>query len=223
MKFNSHLLKLCMIVSSLNFVRLEAGVSFEAKLASQAVDQGIVEADMNWQASAEIGFGDFYLGAWGLTPLEDKGAPNFFEERYELYLGHGWAVADKVGLDLGVTRLINPSADDATEGYVGLFAELGTFSPSLYIYNDFDADQWSAEVATTVSIPLNLLPVDVSARLGAVDGDIDHRYLEVDLVYPLELSDEASLAFGLHYADNDFGRGVPDGNLFGSVSATLSF
>lgn len=223
MKLNPHIFKLCVLSALSLIVRLEADVSFEATVASQAVDQGIEEADLNWQSSIEFGFGDFYAGGWSLAPLEEKGSPNFFDERYELYVGHGWALADKVGLDLGVTRLLNPNADDTTEAYLGLFAELGTLSPSIYIYNDFDLDQWSVEAATTVSVPLDLLPFDATARLGAVEGDFDYRYFEMDLVYPVELTNAANLSLGLHYSDNDFGMGVPDSSLYGSASIRLRF
>ena len=223
MKLNPHILKLSLFFALGLVARSEAGVSFEVTGASESVERGITEADMNWQSLLEFGFGDFYAGGWSLAPLEEKGSPNFFDERYELYAGYGWALADRLGLDAGAIRYLNPNAEDTTEAYLGLFAELGTFSPSIYIYNDIDRDQWVAEAATTLSVPLDLFPFDATARLGAVEGDVDYRYFELDLVYPLELTDAANLSLGLHYSDNDFGMGVPDSRLYGSASVSLRF
>lgn len=223
MKLNSHILKLCALSSISLLGRVDGGVSVEATFASQAFDRGIAEADLNWQTSVEFGFGDFYVGAWALMPVENKAAPDFFSERYEVYLGKGWAIADKVGFDAGLIRSVNPRVSDTTEAFLGVFAEFGTFSPSLYIYNDFDLERWVAEAATTISIPLDLFPVDATARLGVVEADFDYSYFELDLIYPVELSDAALLSLGLHYSDNDFGGGVPDGNFYGSASVRLKF
>lgn len=223
MKLNSHVLTLGVFAVTRFCCASESSVSVEVSVASKAIDQGLVEADLNWQSSLEFAYGDFYLGGWSMAPLERKGSPQFFDERYEIYFGHGWALGDAIGLDLGATRFLNPNDEDTTEAYLGFFAELGTFSPSVYIYADLDTERWSAEFATTVSLPLELFPVEATARLGAVDGEVDYRYLEVDLIYPVELSDSVKLSVGLHYSDNDFGEGVPDGSLFGSAAVRFGF
>ncbi|MBK1880374.1 hypothetical protein [Pelagicoccus mobilis] len=223
MKLNSHFAKLCLFSVSSIAPLVHAGISFEAKAASEAFYRGIQEADVNWQSSLELGFGDFYLGAWGLSPEEGRSAPDLFNERYEIYTGYGWALADLVGLDVGAIRGLDPHDDEFTEAYVGLYAEFGTIAPSIYIYNDIDTDQWTAEAEATLSVPLNLFPIDTTARLGLIDGDVDYSYFEVDLVYPIRLGDLAKLSLGLHYTDNDFGIGVPDNSLYGSASVRLNF
>lgn len=200
-----------------------ADVAMDVSVNSLYVDRGVQIADLTWHPSAEFSQGDFYSGLWVAQPLEKTGAPDFFADELDLYVGYGWALGHKSALDVGVTRHWISGSDASTEAYVGFAAELGTFAPTVYFYNDFDLDEFVVEATTTVAIPLEGFPVEATGRLGFVDGESDYRFIGVDVIYPVELSDSARLAFGLHYSSNDLGEAVPDSNLYGSASFSIGF
>lgn len=195
----------------------------EATVSSRYVFRGLKAAEFTVHPAAELAAGNFYGGVWAALPLEGKGAPDRFLEEYDFYVGHGWALSDKVGLDVGATRYTYSGADDSTEAYVGFFAELGTVNPSLYLYNDFDLDTTTVEATATAAVPLQGFPFEATARLGRVEGDDDYTYYGLDLVYPIALSDLAKLSLGLHYSGNDFGAAQPDDHLYASAAVRLSF
>ncbi len=197
--------------------------STEVGVQSVYVHRGLKEAELTWFPSVEFVEKDFYAGVWAALPLENKGSPQFFDDKVDFYAGYAWAIGDKWALDLGGIHHERSSRDDSTEGYLGVFGELGTISPALYLYNDFDRDELVLEAAATVAVPLQGFPFEATGRFGLIDGDVDYSYFGVDLIYPVELSDAASLSLGLHYDDNDFGFGVSDSNLYGSASLRLSF
>ncbi|MDQ8199977.1 hypothetical protein QEH56_17570 [Pelagicoccus enzymogenes] len=224
MKADRLLSRLCLTM--LPFVcagALGGEFSTEVKVQSAYLDRGIKAADLTWFPSIEYAEGGFYVGAWAALPLEKKGSPNFYGDEVDLYAGYGWPVADKWGLDFGGIRHEHSGRAGTDEVYLGLFGELGTVSPSIYIYKDFDTRELFVEAAATVAVPLEGFPFEATGRLGYSDANRDYRYFGVDLVYPVELSRSSSLSLGLHYDDNDFGLGVPDSNLYGSASFQLRF
>ncbi len=200
-----------------------AEVSVETIFSSAYVNRGVKTADLTWFPSVEFGEKDFYAGIWAALPLEGKGDPDFFRDEVDFYAGYGWALSNKWALDVGGIYHKLPSGTDTVEAYVGVFGELGSISPSIYIYKDFDTEELALESSATVSIPWEGFPFEATARLGFIDGENDYGYFGVDLIYPVELSDSALLSFGLHYDGNDFGFAVPDSNLYGSASLRLSF
>lgn len=195
----------------------------EARFQSAYVDRGIKAGEFTWLPSLEYSHEDFYVGIWAEQPLEKKGSPRFFGDEIDLYAGYGWALADKWAVDLGAIHHSVPDGGSSEEAYLGLFGELGTVSPSIYIYKDFDTRELFVEAAATVAVPLEGFPFEATGRLGYLDGNADYRYFGLDLVYPFELKGESTLSFGLHYDSNDLGRGVPDDSLYGSASFRFRF
>ncbi|MBC2607187.1 TorF family putative porin [Pelagicoccus albus] len=201
----------------------DADVYAEAVVSSLYVDRGLQAADLTVFPSIEFSEGDFYAGAWAVRPLENRGSPDFFDDELDLYAGYGWALSRKIALDVGLTRHFVSGDDDSSEAHAGIFAELGTVSPSLYLFHDFDLSESAAELSATVAVPLEGFPFEATGTLGYFDGDEDYSYFGLDLIYPIELSDASRLSFGLHYASNDFGALVPDSSLFGSASISFGF
>lgn len=224
MKLNHHISGIGLILAGSFSFSVSAGdFSVETEVSSVYVNRGLKTAELTWFPSVEFAEKDFYAGVWAALPLEKKGRPDFFQDEVDFYAGYGWALSDKWALDLGGIYHDIPSGENTNEAYLGLFGELGTLSPSIYLFKDFDTGEAALEAAATLVIPLQGFPFELTGRLGLIDGDTDYSYFGVDLIYPIELSDVASLSFGVHYDDNDFGFGVPDSLLYGSASVRLSF
>ncbi|MDQ8184755.1 hypothetical protein [Pelagicoccus sp. SDUM812002] len=222
MKLNHHLSKLYFWGAVFIATSGRASeISVDTTVQSAYLDRGIKTADLTWFPTIEFSQNDFYLGAWAALPLEKKGSPNFFREEINFYAGYGFAIADKWAMDFGGTHYKYSVGESSNEAYLGIYGELGTVSPSVYIYKDFDTKELFVEAAATVALPLQGFPFEATGRVGFSDRDQDYRYFGVDLVYPIELSSDSTLSFGLHYDDNDFG--VPDSNLYGSASVGLRF
>lgn len=203
--------------------RAVADASAGLELSSAYVDRGLRLADFTFHPSIEMSSGDFYGGIWTALPVENREAAETTGDQYDFYSGYGWAISDRTAIDVGGTLSFVDGYDEAFEAYAGLVAELGTFSPSIYIYKDFELKAWTLEAATRVAIPLEGFPVEATVRVGLVEGHVDYWYYGADLVYPIELSDLTRLSLGLHYSDNDFGAGVPDNTVYGSASFRFSF
>lgn len=224
MKARYFLPNVCLLFAVVSSNSVAAGeFSTEAGFQSAYLNRGLKTAEFTWFPSVEFVENDFYAGAWAALPLEKKGSPNLYSDEIDFYAGYGWAVGEKWALDLGGIHHQVSNGENSNEAYLGLFGELGTISPTFYLYNDLDKNEWALEAAATVAVPLQGFPFEATGRLGFIDGDVDYSYFGVDLIYPVELSDNASLSLGLHYDDNDFGFGVSDSNLYGSASVRLSF
>lgn len=221
MKLNQHILVgLCGFLAN---QAVEADGFLEATVTSRYVERGLKYSELTLHPAAEFEFGNSYLGAWAALPLEGRDAPEDYLDEYNFYLGRGWAVGDKWFLDAGVTRYYFPNAEDSTEAYVGMVGELGTITPAVYIYNDFDLDAFTIEGTATAVVPLQQFPFEATARIGSVSQDEDYIYWGLDLIYPIRLSDLAKLSLGVHYADNDFGDFQSGEHFYGSMGIRWNF
>ncbi len=214
---------LLLALAGLNRFASAGEFSAEAVLQSAYLNRGLKAADLTWFPSIEFVEQDFYAGVWAALPLERKGSPNFYGDEVDFYAGYGWALADKWALDFGGIHHKVDGGESTNEAYLWLFGELGTVSPSVYIYKDFDSKELFVEAAATVAVPLEGFPFEATGRVGFSDRERDYRYFGVDLIYPVEPSRNSTLSLGLHYDDNDFGFGVPDSNLYGSAAIRLQF
>ena len=194
--------------------------------ASKYVFRGIELGDTTIHPSIEFGVDDFYAGVWLAQPIENRGAPENFDDEVDFYAGYSFALNESTSLDLGGTVYHYPGAADTFEAYIGISHEIeGGFSVNGYAYRDFDLDTWTFEGSGGYSIPLSdTASLDLAAYIGIVepDGVGDYTYYGADAVIPIELKENATLSLGLHWADHDLG-GNPDNHLYGSTSLTFGF
>lgn len=224
MKPNSAILGTCLLSSLfVQGVVIGAEVNFETSVQSIHVDRGLKESEWTWFPSVELSSDNFYIGAWSAQPFDGGGRTRFFLEEVDLYAGTGFALSEKWGMDLGATHSWTADDDDTTEAYLGIFGELGTISPSIYFFNDFDRDEQVVEGSATLAVPLEGFPFEFTGRLGFLEGDNDYSYFGMDLVYPMRLSDSSTLSLGMHYDENDYGFGAEEGLVYGSASWRFSF
>ncbi len=213
---------LSLVLAASALTAKESSVTSEFGVASKYVFRGLELAETVVHPSLEFGWGDFYAGIWAAIPLEGRDAPDDFADEYDFYAGYGLALTDKLALDLGATRYYYPDGGSTTEAYVGLAAELGTFSPSAYLYNDFDLDVWTFELSSGVALPLEGFPIEASFFLGrSEDEGSGYLYYGVDLSYPVEVQGVGNVTFGLSFSDHDLDSGFKGRHLFGGVA--LSF
>ena len=219
------ILTLCLCASPLSSAQ-EYSLTMEQGVASKYVFRGIELGDDTLHPAVEFSQGDFYAGAWGALPLGNKGWPEGFVDEYDFYAGYGWALDERTALDVGGTYYRYPGENgDSFEGFVGVKREMGTFTPSLYLYRDFDLDTLTVELSTDLALPLDVLPFETSFFVGRVEArrSGDYSYFGADFVYPIEFNDSTKLSFGLHYSDHDLGRGIPGNHLYGSASLAVRF
>lgn len=225
MKTKTSVLCASLALFSVSVLAQESSITSELALATKFVDRGLQLGDTTFHAAIEYSQNDVYGGIWSAIPLENTGAPDFFEDEYDFYGGYGWALNEGTALDVGATYYYLPDGESTFEAYVGIYAELGSVTPSLYLYNDFDLDTTTIEAILDVDLPQLVVPVDFRLFGGQVeiDGGGDYSYYGADVVYPLEVGDQMSLDLGLHYVDNSIGAIVSDNNLFGSATFTVTF
>ncbi|MDQ8204199.1 hypothetical protein [Pelagicoccus sp. SDUM812003] len=218
-------LLMALLALPLRAISQESSVFSELKVTSLYQDRGFQLGDFTLHPSIEWAASDWYAGFFAALPLENRSAPDRFENEYDFYLGKGWAAGDRVFWDAGATFYAYEDSDSSFETYLGVNAELGTFSPSLYAYYDFDLEAFTLELSSGVALPLDGFPGEVKLYLGRIEtrDQIDYTYYGVDLIYPIEVGDQMRLELGVHYADNDIGLGIPDEHLYGSVSLSYGF
>ena len=204
----------------------DSGVTVDATFATKYVDRGIQYGDDTWHPTVELYSDDFYAGVWAALPLENRGYPEYYDDEYDFYAGYGWALNNDTALDLGATYYHFPNdGEDSLEAYLGLSREFGTFTPSFYIYKDFDLETLTYRLGTDFALPLKAVPFEMSVYVGRVEADEDdsYNYYGADVLYPIVLNDATSISLGLHFADHDLGMELPDSHLYGTASFTVDF
>jgi uncharacterized protein (TIGR02001 family) len=186
-------------------------VTLETSYVSDYFFRGVRYAQASIQPSVEATYGDFYAGVWHTSPLSDN---NDTGTETDPYAGYGFKVNDTFSIDAGVARYAyngGSSANDSTEAYVGVKADV-LLSPSLYYFYDFDGDSSSLEASIGYSLPIEAMQasLDFSAKLGYVLADEDYAFGDDNYVYgalgvavPYKLSDSATLTSGVDYIHNN--------------------
>ncbi len=203
----------------------EIDVTAELAVNSRYFFRGLQEGGLTALPSVEASFGDAYAGLLSALPLADRDGPKEFEDRYDAYLGYGWAAGSKTAFDAGGAFRYRADKEDNLEAYLGVRRELGTLAPSVYIYRDFETEAWSAELAADIAAPIEGVPFAFTAFLGRVEASQapDYTYYGLDARYPVKLSDALDLSLGLHYTGNDRGGGYARNHLYGSAAVTFGF
>lgn len=201
-------------------------LTLDTTFGTKYVFRGVQLGDNTLHPSIELAKDDFFIGIWGALPTENRGFPENWGDEYDLYAGYGWALNDSTILEVGATLYYYPTASNTLEGYVSLIGEFEGVTTKVTAFHDIDLDATTLEGSGAYSFPLaDGQSLDLAAYVGWVDLDAggSYTYYGADLVYPIELSENATVSFGLHYADNNVGGLIPDSHLYGSASMTIGF
>jgi uncharacterized protein (TIGR02001 family) len=201
-------------------------LSTDLTFGSEYVFRGIKLADNTFHPSVEAGIDDFYIGIWGALPTEKRSSMGYIDE-WDAYAGYSVSLSDNVSLDIGATYYYYPidEAEDTFEPYVGLSWDLDSWSPAVYVYYDIDLKVWTGQGSLGYSIPLASAgtSLDLSGTYGYVKPDEgeSYSYYGVSAVLPYQISDNASVSAGVHWASHtlDF---VEDNHVYFTVSVTMS-
>lgn len=251
---------LAVSTASVGFAQ-DSKLSMSADLTwtSEYVFRGFRLANGSFQPSLEVGYANAYVGAWANQALDDADT-----DEIDLYAGYKFVVEGDWSVDLGVTRYTydvpndpQPAAPapaissrkgsaDTTEAYIGLTGgNFAGFTPSVYVYHDFDLETYTYQASVGYSIPLSTLgtSLDWSASLGYVtnvgqdfifangfSGKTSFRdfyYYSVGVNVPYKLAENATLTGGVNYAASESGNELAnnrdDGTIYYTLGVTLGF
>ncbi len=204
-------------------------VTLDATVASKYVFRGVQLGDLTIHPSIQVEQDDYYLNIWAALPQENRGSPTFYDDEIDIVVGRSMALNDSTALDFGVTFYTYPNADNTTEVYLGASHELENgVSTGITLYRDFDLDTFTLEASGGYSFIISdIASLDVGAHLGTVQADdnggIDYTYYGVDLVVPIQLTENAILSIGAHYSDHDDDALGEDSHFYGAASITYGF
>jgi len=205
-------------------------VTVDLPYVTKYVFRGVQIAKDSFQPSVEFTKGSLYAGVWSSVPLRNK-HEEIASTEIDLNLGYTPKLTDKLSADIGVNGYFYPNkshadGDYSVEGFVGLNLELGNFTPAVYVYRDFNLDNYTLQGSLGYSLPLTTLgtSLDFTVSTGSVfqdDGE-SYNYYAVGANVPYKLSDRVKLNFGVSYTENDLDHG-DDPGVWGTASIAISF
>lgn len=201
-------------------------LSLDLTFDTKYVFRGAQLADNVFHPSIEFGKDDFYAGLWAAQPIENRGYPEEWEDEVDFYMGQGWAIGENTSVDFGAAYYYFPTGDNRLEPYLGMTREVMGIETSVYLYRDLEIDATTSEGSARYTVPLGpRSSVDVSAHFGLLDVDDLGKYLYygADVVFPIELKENAVFSIGVHYSDSDEGSPTPESHFHGSTSITIGF
>jgi uncharacterized protein (TIGR02001 family) len=207
----------------------DLSVTLDLTYVTDYVFRGATLAGASFQPSVEAAYGDFYTGVWHSNAISGTNAG--FDSETDFYAGYGFAVTEKISLDVGATRYVysGGSSGDTTEAYAGVSFDV-LLSPSVYYYHDFDLEISSYIGSIGYSLPIESIgtSLDFSGSIGYIQrsgliGD-DYTYGSVGVSVPYKLSETATLTAGVQYILNDTDALEGDNDLVvGSVGISIGF
>jgi len=208
----------------------EYAVTMDMPVVTKYVFRGVQIAKSSFQPSVQLTSGNLYGGVWSSVPLRNK-HEEIASTEVDLNVGYMAKLTEKLTADIGVNGYFYPNkshddGDYSVESFVGLNLELGNFTPKVYVYRDFNLDNYTVQGSLGYSVPLKKFgtSLDFSVTAGSVfqdDGE-DYNYCGVGVNVPYKLSDRVKLNVGLSYTANDL-KGVDDPGLWGSASIGITF
>lgn len=148
----------------------ELSISTTFSYESEYLFRGVQQADDCLQPSIEVGYEGAYLGLWASAPLKKEAWGE--ETELDVYLGYALDVTDMIRLDLGGTYYWYTETNaslETKEIYLGATFNV-VASPALYLFYDFELEQFTIEGSVGHSIQLDdPLRLDLAAYLGYVD------------------------------------------------------
>lgn len=200
----------------------ELSVSSTVGWESTYVFRGVQLAEEYFSASVDVSYGDFYTGVWTALPVDSD--PSFmrthtlgsYDTEFDLYAGYVMGIDEMMSADFGFTYYTYPKREDdffdsdvnTFEIYTGLSFDV-PFSPSVYVFYDFDLENLTVEGSAGHSIEVaQNSSVDLSVHLGWVDQDDgpSYFYYGAGVAYVYAFSDNASFSVGGNYygAEEDY-------------------
>ena len=202
-----------------SIAKADYSLSSDLTYTTEYVFRGVQLGDNTLHPSIELTQNDFYIGMWAALPIDQVESKGWSEE-FDFYVGYTKELSDKASLDLGVTYYYYPdgNVDESTEAYVGLTFDVAGFTPAAYVYHDFDLEVTTYQGSVGYSIPMAGAgtSVDLSVTYGHVDPDEgdSYKYYGASAQIPYKLNENATLTFGIHWADNDIGTIFDGENAF---------
>jgi len=204
----------------------EYTLSLDLTFDTKYVFRGAQLADNVFHPSIEFGKDDFYAGIWASQPIENRGFPESWDDEVDFYAGQGWKIGEKTTVDFGAAYYYFPTGDSRLEPYVGVTREILGVAASFYLYRDLDIDATTSEGSARYSVPLGAkTSVDLGAHFGLLNVDDIGKYLYygADVIFPVQLKDNAVFSIGVHYSDSEEGSPTPEAHFHGSTSLTMRF
>jgi len=213
-------------------------VTTDFTYASEYVFRGQKNSNAAFQASAEVGYQNFYGGVWTNQPIRNNEA-----DEIDLYLGYGFALQNDWKVDVGITSYNYPESLtnggktglSTYETYIGLTGgNIAGFTPSIYGYYDWKLDTYTIQGSLGYSLPVKQIGTSLdfaltygfAANTGSTySGVAKGNYWGVGVTVPYKLAPNATLTGGLQYAGNNedtTGYGQ-DFKLYYTVGLTLGF
>lgn len=203
-------------------------VTVDFPFVSKYVFRGVEVSEEAAQPSVEVTAGNAYFGVWSSIPIKDSQKAT---RELDLYAGYNIALSETIKLDAGATYYYYPEAptgwvDHSLEGYLGVNLTAGGFTPSFYVYRDFDLDVWTLQGSLGYSIPVPDMgtSLDWTATLGLSrpDDSESWTYFSVGLNVPFKVTEKFKITAGANYTIND-SNVVSDPGVWFSLGGTYAF
>tara|TARA_B100000900_G_scaffold283290_2_gene242635 strand:- start:3447 stop:4127 length:681 start_codon:yes stop_codon:yes gene_type:complete len=201
-------------------------LSLDLTFDTKYVFRGAQLANNVFHPSIEFGKNDFYAGIWASQPIENRGLPDNWEDEVDFYVGQGWAIGEKTSVDFGAAYYYFSTSDSRLEPYVGVTREILGLAASFYLYNDLDIDATASEGSARYSVSLGAKrSVDLGANFGLlnVDNIGNYLYYGADVIFPVQIKENAVFSIGVHYSDSEEGSPTPEAFFHGSTSLRMTF
>ena len=190
-------------------------VTTDVTYASEYVFRGQKNSNAAFQASAEVGYQNFYGGVWTNQPIRSSET-----DEVDLYLGYGFPLQNDWKIDAGITSynypetVVNTKTGFSTyETYLGLTGgNFSGFTPSVYAYYDWKLDTYTLQGSVGYSLPIKQIgtSLDFSVTYGYAANTGSYAsnkapgtYWGAGVTVPYKLAPNATLTGGLQYAGND--------------------
>jgi len=230
MKKLTVMLSLAALGASAMQAQEELSVTTTFAWESSYVFRGAQLAEETFMPGLDLAYGAWYGGIWAAMPADDDDA-----NEVDFYTGYGFAISDTASADIGITYYSYPSSSDefldgdvnTTEIYAGLSFEV-PFSPSIYVYYDFDLENFTVEGSGGYSWEVSeAAAVDLSLYLGhvSVDTGDDYTYYGAGLSYGYTFNDSVGGSIYANWAgaSEDLMYDGDDNEVWFGFSVTAGF
>lgn len=202
-------------------------VTVDFPFVSKYVFRGVEFNKEALQPSVEATFGNAYAGLWTNIPLKDSEKTS---RELDLYAGYNVVINESTKLDFGATYYHYPEIDGGDdhsfEGYIGANFTFGAFTPSIYVYRDFDLETWTAQGSVGYSVPVPDMgtSLDFTFALGKITPDDGESlaYYSIGVNVPFKVTEKLKINAGVSYTQND-SNVLKDPGVWYTLGGTYAF